>query len=45
MPTRNLIPASLLSTAGAAVLAFLGIVGLRKRRMDGRAAGGEDADV
>jgi formate dehydrogenase iron-sulfur subunit len=45
MPTRNLIPASLLSTAGAAVLAFLGIVGLRKRRMDGRVAGREDADV
>jgi formate dehydrogenase iron-sulfur subunit len=45
MPTRNLIPASLFSAAGAAVLALLGIVGLRKRRMDGRAAGGEDADV
>jgi formate dehydrogenase iron-sulfur subunit len=34
MPTRNLIPSSLLSTAGAVALALLGMVGLRKRRMD-----------
>ncbi len=34
VPTRNLLPASLLSTAGAVLLALLGIVGLRKRRMD-----------
>jgi formate dehydrogenase iron-sulfur subunit len=34
MPTRNLIPASLLSAGGAVVLALLGMVGLRKRRMD-----------
>jgi formate dehydrogenase iron-sulfur subunit len=34
MPTRNLLPASLFSAAGAAVLALLGLVGLRKRRMD-----------
>jgi len=34
MPTRNLIPSSLFSTAGAVVLALLGMVGLRKRRMD-----------
>jgi formate dehydrogenase iron-sulfur subunit len=38
MPTRNLIPSSLFSTAGAMVLALLAVVGLRKRRMD---AGGE----
>jgi formate dehydrogenase iron-sulfur subunit len=37
MPTRNLIPSSLFSTAGAVALAFLGIVGLRKRRMDQQA--------
>jgi formate dehydrogenase iron-sulfur subunit len=45
VPTRNLIPASLFSTAGALVLGLLGMVGLRKRRMDERAAGGEDAGV
>jgi formate dehydrogenase iron-sulfur subunit len=39
MPTRNLIPASLFSTAGAVVLALLGLVGIRKRRMDERAEG------
>jgi formate dehydrogenase iron-sulfur subunit len=37
MPTRNLIPASLLSAGGAVVLTLLGLVGLRKRRMDDRA--------
>ena len=37
MPTRNLISSALVSTAGAAVLALLGMVGLRKRRMDERA--------
>ncbi|HEX2250756.1 MAG TPA: 4Fe-4S dicluster domain-containing protein [Gemmatimonadales bacterium] len=37
MPTRNLIPSSLLSTAGAVVIALLGMVGIRKRRMDERA--------
>jgi LPXTG-motif cell wall-anchored protein len=53
VPTRNLIPASLFSTAGALVLGLLGMVGLRKRRMDSslrseqaeRAAGAEDAGV
>jgi formate dehydrogenase iron-sulfur subunit len=53
VPTRNLIPASLFSTAGALVLALLGMVGLRKRRMDSslrseqaqRAGGAEDAGV
>jgi formate dehydrogenase iron-sulfur subunit len=39
MPTRNLVPSSLFSTAGAVVLALLGLVGLRKRRMD---EGGQD---
>jgi formate dehydrogenase iron-sulfur subunit len=34
MPTRNLIPSSLFSSAGAVVIALLGLVGLRKRRMD-----------
>jgi formate dehydrogenase iron-sulfur subunit len=38
MPTRNLLPASLLSTAGAVVVALLGLVGIRKRRMEERAA-------
>lgn len=42
MPTRNLIPSSLFSAGGAVVLALLGMVGLRKRRMDERAAEGED---
>jgi formate dehydrogenase iron-sulfur subunit len=42
MPTRNLIPSSLFSTAGAMVLAFLGMVGLRKRRMDERASEGDE---
>jgi len=37
MPTRNLLPSSLLSTAGAVVFALLGLVGLRKTRMDERA--------
>ena len=41
MPTRNLIPSSLFSTAGAVVLALLGMVGLRKRRMDERVGGGD----
>jgi formate dehydrogenase iron-sulfur subunit len=36
MPTRNLIPSSLFSAAGAVVLALLGVVGIRKRRMDER---------
>jgi formate dehydrogenase iron-sulfur subunit len=44
VPTRNLIPASLFSTAGALVLGLLGMVGLRKRRMDERATA-EDAGV
>ena len=34
MPSRNLVPSSLFSAAGAIVLALLGFVGLRKRRMD-----------
>ncbi|HKP50695.1 MAG TPA: 4Fe-4S dicluster domain-containing protein [Gemmatimonadales bacterium] len=41
MPTRNLIPSSLFSTAGAVVLTLLGMVGLRKRRMDERAGEGD----
>jgi formate dehydrogenase iron-sulfur subunit len=45
VPTRNLLPASLFSTAGAAVLALLGFVGLRKRRMDEHAAEGEVTDA
>jgi formate dehydrogenase iron-sulfur subunit len=45
VPTRNLLPASLLSTAGAVMLALLGIVGLRKRRMDERVADREEPDV
>jgi formate dehydrogenase iron-sulfur subunit len=40
MPTRNLIPSSLFSSVGAVALAFLGLVGLRKRRMDERAGDG-----
>jgi formate dehydrogenase iron-sulfur subunit len=44
MPTRNLIPSSIFSTVGAVVLTLLGIVGLRKRRMDER-AGQEREDV
>jgi formate dehydrogenase iron-sulfur subunit len=42
MPTRNLIPSSLFSTAGAVVLALLGMVGLRKRRMDEQNESGSD---
>jgi formate dehydrogenase iron-sulfur subunit len=45
MPTRNLIPASLLSTAGAVIIALLGLVGIRKRRMDESAASAEDPGV
>jgi formate dehydrogenase iron-sulfur subunit len=45
MPTRNLLPSALLSTAGAVVIALLGLVGLRKRLMDDRAEPREDADV
>jgi formate dehydrogenase iron-sulfur subunit len=45
MPTRNLLPGSLLSTAGAVALALLGLVGLRKRRIDERAVGREEPDV
>jgi formate dehydrogenase iron-sulfur subunit len=37
MPTRNLLPSSLLSTAGAVVIALLGMDGIRKRRMDAQA--------
>ncbi|MFL5496780.1 MAG: 4Fe-4S dicluster domain-containing protein [Gemmatimonadales bacterium] len=45
VPTRNLLPASFLTSAGAVLLALLGIVGLRKRRMDDRAAGREEPHV
>jgi formate dehydrogenase iron-sulfur subunit len=45
IPTRNLLPASLLSTAGAVMLALLGLVGLRKQRMDERAGRPEDPGV
>jgi formate dehydrogenase iron-sulfur subunit len=45
IPTRNLIPASLFSAAGAVVLALLGLVGLRKQRMDERTAEGDGHDV
>jgi LPXTG-motif cell wall-anchored protein len=45
VPTRNLLPSSLLSTAGAVILGLLGIVGLRKRRMDERVADREEPDV
>src|SRR6476661_5112482 len=41
MPTRDLLPSSLFSTAGAVLLTLLGMVGLRKRRMDERAGGGD----
>jgi hypothetical protein len=43
MPTRNLIPASLYSAAGAVVLALLGLIGLRKQRMEERAGDEPDA--
>jgi formate dehydrogenase iron-sulfur subunit len=45
MPTRNLLPSSLLSTAGAVALALLGLVGLRKRRIDERAVEREEPDA
>jgi formate dehydrogenase iron-sulfur subunit len=45
VPTRNLLPSSLLSTAGAVALALLGLVGLRKRRIDERAAEREEPDA
>jgi formate dehydrogenase iron-sulfur subunit len=45
IPSRNLIPSSLLSTAGAVFITLLGLVGIRKRRMDERAAAPEDAGV
>ncbi len=34
MPSRNLLPSSILSAAGAAALAFLGMLGFRQRRME-----------
>jgi formate dehydrogenase iron-sulfur subunit len=34
LPTRNLLPSSILSGAGALALAFLGLLGFRQRRMD-----------
>jgi len=37
LPTRNLFRSALFSTLGAAVIALLGLVSLRKRRMDARA--------
>ena len=45
MPSRNLLPSSLFSAAGAIVLALLGFVGLRKRRMDEQGARREGTDV
>jgi formate dehydrogenase iron-sulfur subunit len=45
MPTRNLLPASLFSAAGAIVLGLLGVVGLRKRRMDEQVGEEGGADV
>ena len=45
MPTRNLVPSSLFSAAGAIVLALLGFVGLRKQRMDEHGATGEGPDA
>jgi formate dehydrogenase iron-sulfur subunit len=45
MPTRNLIPSSRFSAAGAMVLAMLGRVGLRKRRMDEGTAEGAGHEV
>jgi formate dehydrogenase iron-sulfur subunit len=45
LPTRRLLPGSLLSTAGAVMIALLGLVGLRKRRMDERGTEREEPDV
>ena len=45
MPTRNLLPSSLFSAAGGIVLALLAFVGLRKQRMDQRAATREGTDA
>ncbi len=38
LPSRNLLPSSLISAAGAVLLSLLALVGLRKNRMDERAA-------
>jgi len=38
LPSQNAVPSAVLSTAGAAAMGVLGMVGLRKRRMDGFAA-------
>jgi formate dehydrogenase iron-sulfur subunit len=44
MPTRNLVPGSLLSTFGALVMAFVGALTLRANRMrDVARTHGEDA--
>jgi len=45
MPTRNLLPSSLFSAAGGILLALLAFVGLRKQRMDERAATREGTDA
>ena len=39
LPSRNLLPSSLISAAGAVLLSLLALAGLRKQRMDERAAG------
>jgi formate dehydrogenase iron-sulfur subunit len=45
MPTRNLFMSSLFSTAGAVLVGLLGIVSLRKRRMDERASSAAKPDA
>jgi LPXTG-motif cell wall-anchored protein len=40
LPSNNLKRSSVLAAAGAAVLGVLGLVSLRKRRMDEQAGGG-----
>lgn len=48
LPSRNLVSSSLLTTLSAVVMAMVGLIGFRKRRMDaiaGGGAGGEARDV
>jgi formate dehydrogenase iron-sulfur subunit len=43
LPTRHLVPSSVLSALGALAMGVIGLVSFRKRRMDARAAGDDDA--
>ncbi len=45
LPTRNLMPSSLLSIGTAAVVGFMGLISFRKKRMEERVAAPSKAEV